>query len=813
MRHTRTAVNPLSPFTYYRRHKRSALLLIVMVALVTLGVHTMIGVTDSFLEYGLYTIHYLSNLTRVSATDGLDAATNAQIRAHPDVAHAIPENGLEIGVPMPGIPLIFPVLGVTENDLPVVMEACNLRLKEGRLINAYTAEIVLSAEIAQALGLHIGDSVSRETDESYYAGFVTELTVVGILESVPSTGSGQVPSDTRAAFVSHEYLDSHELYGPRPSSLLVIPRKGRKAAVDGFLETLVAEADRSPRIDVKTFAGEREALEIARSAGYGLYGFTDFLLAGAATLAVALINQISNTRRLSELGLLHALGKHKRLLVRRLVLEVAVVVIVGWGVGLLCSMALSTWLNAAAFASRGETLNPGHLAPFLFTVPIPLAVLTFTGLGTNRTLNRLDAVAIIERGKLSVEDAGNRRQEPRRSSPNPLSFVTFYARHRRRGLLLFAAMALMVLGVAFPAFFIATYIDGGIPLFFSYLHRASIVSPVQANGAVDPEIMAQVRAHPASARVIPAKPLSLMVNASAAVFGDVGMPIFAVREDDMRVLMDVYRVHLGAGKLPDQRRNEIVLSHALALNRGLSVGGAVGQPVDERDGIPTEMIVTGILEPDHAPSRADRVRAFAYAPQWIGFAPHEYVEAHEQYAALPTYFLVVPSPGRELEMETWLEQAIKSPHVAVETFGTMYRFGRQIERDMYLFIAVAQVILAGAAAGALAVLQTIGLTQRRDEFGILHAIGHARTRLVWRALRESASVVSAAWITGAAVCVASMLYFQVQVYAPLGLNLNLYNPWPWLFTLPIPVAVVAASAGTIAWTLSRLDPVSIVERR
>ncbi|MDY7079828.1 MAG: ABC transporter permease [Chloroflexota bacterium] len=802
-------MNPLSPFTYYRRHKRSALLLIGMVALVTLGVYTMIGVTDSFLEYSLYSIHYLSNLTRVSATDGLDAATTAQIRAHPDVAYAIPENGLEIGVPVPGIPLIFPVLGVTENDLPVVMEECNLRLKQGRLIEPHAAEIVLSAEIAQPLDLHLGDSVSRETDENYYAGFVTEMTVVGILESVPS----DTAPDARVAFVSYEYLDSHELYGSRSSSLLVIPREGHKAAVDGFLETLAADADGSSRLDVKTFEGERDILDIAQSASYGFYGFTNFLLAGAATLAVAVINQISTTRRLSELGLLHALGNRKRRLVHRLVLEVAAVVTVGWGVGLACSMVFSMWFNTVTFASRGETLDASRLAPFLFTIPIPLAVVAFVGFGTSRTLNRLDAVAIIERGKLSVEDTEDRKREAGRSSPNPLSFITFYVRHRRRGLLLFTAMALMVLGVALPAFVIATYIDGGVPLIFSYLHRASIVSPVQVNGAVAPETVAQMRAHPASAHVIPVKPLGLIVNASAAIFGDISMPIFAVREDDMRVLMDVYGMHLGDGKLPDHRRNEIVLSRALALNRGLNVGDAVGQPVYDRDSIPTEMVVTGILEPDRAQSRSERVRAFAYAPQWIGFAPHEYVAAHEQYAALPPYFLVVPSPGREVEMETWLEEAIKSPYVAVETFGTTYRFARKIERDMYLFIAVAQVILAGAAAAALAVLQYIGLTQRRDEFGILHAVGHGRIRLVWRALRESASVVSVAWVTGAAVCVVSMLYFQTRVYTPIGLSLNLYNPWPWLFTLPIPVAVVAASAGTVAWTLSRLDPVAVIERR
>jgi hypothetical protein len=45
------------------------------------------------------------------------------------------------------------------------------------------------------------------------------------------------------------------------------------------------------------------------------------------------------------------------------------------------------------------------------------------------------------------------------------------------------------------------------------------------------------------------------------------------------------------------------------------------------------------------------------------------------------------------------------------------------------------------------------------------------------------------------------------------MSLDMANIAPWLFTLPIPMAVIAASAGTIAWALSRLDPVAIIERR
>jgi hypothetical protein len=37
-------MNPLSPFTYYRRHRRSALLLMALIALATMVLYTIVGV-------------------------------------------------------------------------------------------------------------------------------------------------------------------------------------------------------------------------------------------------------------------------------------------------------------------------------------------------------------------------------------------------------------------------------------------------------------------------------------------------------------------------------------------------------------------------------------------------------------------------------------------------------------------------------------------------------------------------------------------------------------------------------------------------
>jgi ABC-type lipoprotein release transport system permease subunit len=289
--------------------------------------------------------------------------------------------------------------------------------------------------------------------------------------------------------------------------------------------------------------------------------------------------------------------------------------------------------------------------------------------------------------------------------------------------------------------------------------------------------------------------------------------VYAVREQDLPILLDVYGLRLSEGELVQPRSNQIVLTSGLARNRGLRLGDTIGHPVNERDGIPTELTVVGLLESTN-PALVERAGYdVPPIPRWAGFASYEYVDGHERYAGTPTHLLVVPVKGRESEMEMWLEETIASPRVQVETLDANYRLWWTVVQFMMLSLAVSEAVLAVVAAGALAILNYMFVTQRRDEFGVLHAVGHSRAGLIARTLRESIGVAGAAWLIGATICIAAMLYFQINVFSPLGTSLDWTNPTPWLFTLPIPIAVVAASAGTIAWALSRLDPVTVIERR
>ena len=179
-------MKPLSPFTYSRRHKRRTLLLVGLVAATTLGVCVMVRLLGFAVEQYETSLRYLTRVSEVTALGGaLDPGVVAQIRAHPDVARAFPKKDLAISVPL-NTSGGFPVFAVSEADLPFLMDACELRLKEGRLFAARASEILLSEEIAAVLGLQIGDPVGRAIDKVYHESIPTTVVLVGILESDPA---------------------------------------------------------------------------------------------------------------------------------------------------------------------------------------------------------------------------------------------------------------------------------------------------------------------------------------------------------------------------------------------------------------------------------------------------------------------------------------------------------------------------------------------------------------------------------------------------------------------------------------------------
>jgi ABC-type lipoprotein release transport system permease subunit len=794
-------MNPLSPFTYYSRHKRQALMLTALMALAVIGLYLLVGLMQESYITPDYTINrYLSNFSLVQPDLGttLDPAVAAQIRTHPGVAQVLPQNNVEIGVPnVGGLVFYFRLLGLQEADVDTVLAQSSVALVEGQLPQPRTNGVALSQEIATALGLKIGDTFDWTKDEDdtgfvHYANIVSPLEVVGILEG-----------SVRLGIMSYEYLDSHERYRDLARyGVLVIARPGREAAVDDFLRQTI----HSPRTDIYTHKLLEEAAVRGQASIYALFLPIVLLVTAAITLVVGAINQLAFLRRLPEFGALHAVGRSKGWLAGRLTLETAGLAVAGWALGILVSVGGMAALSTAVYAPKGFAFNPIQAAALVLVAPVPLAVIGFTLFTAVRALGRLDAVAIVERGELSLEgkQAGRAARVRAERLPRPLAVTTFYQRHARRAATLIGAMALMIVGTALLVIAIGTVWDAVLPV-LATLNRTSRVSPKSL--PLEAAEIAQIRAHPAVERAIPVAIISPFGLTMPLIRDNSPLETYGVTAEDMTYLVELYGLELAEGRLPRPNTNEIVIPWTAAKNRNLQVGDVIGDrdhPIyPDAPALPSELVVSGIF-----------VRAENLADDtWLSFMSLEFINSYRSDWKTDLSLVIVPKAGQKATLDAWLESQIAGERRTVLTYVKQQAWFQKMMTIGLFTVSLMESIVALVAALALAGLNYVFVTQRQAEFGVLNALGFNRLQLVWRVARETLFTTGAAWLAGMLGCAITLAYLQYSLYAPAGLRLNFFNPTPWLFTLPIPVAVLTASTAAIAWALSRLDPVAIIERR
>ena len=793
-------MNPLSPFTYTLRHKRQTALLAILMALAVMGLYLLMGLFQESFVTPEYTINrYLSKFSLVQPdSDVLDPAVAAQIRTHPDVAQVMPENNVEIAVPnVGGLAFYFRLLGLQEADMSTVLTQSGVTVVAGQLPQPRTNGVALSREIVTALDLKIGDTFDWTKDDdnatfAHYANIVSPLEVVGILDG-----------DVRLGIMSYDYLDSHERYQHLARyGVLVIAQPGREAAVDDFLRQTI----RSPRIDVYTHKLVEEAAAAGQATLYALFAPIVLLVTAAITLVVGAINQLAFLRRLPEFGTLHAVGRSKRWLAHRLTLETAGLTAIGWILGILAALGGMAALSNAVYEPKGFSCDPFQLMALLLVAPMPLAVIGFTLLAASRALGRLDAVAIVERGELSVEQKQSKhtRRGQTEKTPQPLSTTTFYRRHSRRAGTLIGAMALMIVGTASLAIVIGTIWNGALPVLVA-LSRTSRVYPKGL--PLEAAEIAQIRTHPAVERAIPVVTISPFGLAMPLIRDNSPLETYGVMAEDMTYLVDLYDLELSEGHLPRPNSNEIVIPWTAAKNRNLHVGDVIGNgdyPIyPDAPTLPSELVVSGIFAQAEDPAK----------DVWLSFMSQEFLNSYQGDWQTDLSLIIVPKPGQKAALDAWLEDHIAGKQRIVLTYGKQQTWFQEALNVALFTFSLMESIVAIVAALALAGLNYIFVIQRQAEFGVLNALGFDRLQLVWRVARENLFTTGAAWLVGLLGCAAILAYLQYGLYSPAGMRLNFLDPTPWLFTLPIPVAVFVVSAGAVAWMLSRLDPVAIIERR
>ena len=795
-------MNPLSTWTYFSRHKRYTILIVILSIIVTIGLYSLIAlVWGVFVEPGRLAYNAFSKFSLVtlqSTARGTQTSLLVRLQSNLDIERIIPATFIRIELPglVPGQGFQFDLLGLNEDDVTFLQKRFAATVKNGRNPQAGAPEIVLSQDVANMLNLKVGDSYTA-TNLEFYTGMEalpepTTFEVVGILDSEIEFG-----------IVSLEYLNHAQQYQNFPSRFMVVAEEGRKEAVDGYLRSEILSIES----DVKTEEMISERIMNEALPGLVMLLPVVLIIGMAFSLVIVTVNQLANAQRLHEFGVLHATGRSKRWLVRRVTKESTSLALVGWVLGVIITWAILHLLKVTVFEDQGHYLNYPILLPILSSIPIPAAIAGFTCLAVRRTLKRLDAVAIVELRELSQEGDQLQKRRVSKSSSKPLTSRMFYRRHSRRAVLLISSMGLMIMAVVLLIFTLAVGADAKEP-FLGYLSRVSIIRSPGMVQSLDPGIPAQVKAHTAVKRVIPIAPRYSMLNVYIPPFNSAEASPFGVYSGDMAYLVELYGLELKEGNLPRPGTNEMVIPETLAQNRGLEVDDVIGDPLHpaypNAQSLPTEFVISGIFA---KPSRSKEENGWA-------FISLEYLEEINIYD-IPDVppMIVVPKEGQKDTLDKWLVNEIGGVDVSVVTQASEIVRIENIARQDMLSIAMLEVGITIVAAVGLAILNYIFIAQRHSEFGVLNALGYDRLQLVRRVLGETAFLVGIAWGISVVVGLGGMLILRFALYAPLGLTFDLLNITPWLYTLPIPIAVLVVTTATIARPLSRLDPVEVIERR
>ena len=377
----------------------------------------------------------------------------------------------------------------------------------------------------------------------------------------------------------------------------------------------------------------------------------------------------------------------------------------------------------------------------------------------------------------------------------PLSPINYIRRNLGRTLPLGFVIVLSVFLIA-SVVTIVDSIDLTVLTIYNYTKAFTPIIPRSGRLRVDPDIQAQVRKTKDVDRVIETSGFFFNVN---TVFGPFPFVCFGVPADQRAYLMQRAGDTLEpGGRMPAPGQPEAVVSEGIVRNRKLKLGDTVASPTDSGTlvSVPVPVKLVGILK----------------GPTWMAFTSKEFADY-----ALPlvphSLLVTTKDPANQLAFSDKLYHDLNKVKVEVFSFNALVHQLRTSLASMYLIMGMVNGTVIFVVALMSGMLSNIYFTQRISEFATLAAIGLRRSTLIWHAVSETAILTALGWIVGILVDWSAMSVMKGSLFEPRGMLINPSDLGAFAYTLPIPVFITLFAVATISIRLSRLDPVTIIERR
>ena len=377
-------MKPLSALTYSKNNKKKFITSIIPIIVAV----SFLFVLQTFVQsmgdtmYQLEVNPYKTHMELYSNVDNNPISENTLNTLSDDynVEKIIPFLPYKTRYTIPGSITDADILGIRSEDTEYVMKKHKITLKEGRLPLEDSREIALDYNIAKNKSVKLGDKIGNSIDKNDTLD--GEYTVVGILNG--SDYISFIPYKTSPITASIKDTTLMQ------KSFLIFPKESKFNQIQDLLLSL-------PKNEVRVIT----LSEVTKKMNENLSVLKTLDMICILAIIVMVISVGSSKyvqffSRKQELGVLNALGYTKSEIMKKAFIEVTIVNLLGFALGLGLGVLNSVLLNDAAFKSVGAVSIYFSSKALLMALYIPLFTTLFTLIPVNRMINMLDPIVMIE---------------------------------------------------------------------------------------------------------------------------------------------------------------------------------------------------------------------------------------------------------------------------------------------------------------------------------------------------------------------------------------------------------------------------------
>lgn len=378
---------------------------------------------------------------------------------------------------------------------------------------------------------------------------------------------------------------------------------------------------------------------------------------------------------------------------------------------------------------------------------------------------------------------------------NFLFAIKYYQGNKKRFFpiiitLILVVFMLCILEVLSSSLSYSTYMSWVKPV-----ENMSVVSAVSPAKPLSSSDISSVEEIDAVEKVMPVVFNSIYIKNN--VGGNTDTMLFAMKQDDRDFLMKQLKVGVKEGRLPKEGTNEIAIHWRVAANKKIEIGDHIGKQVDREERLEGNYKIVGLLDGDSI----------------VSFSSIEGIIKDDalSYEDMKRYGMcLIPKEDARDDLNNTLDD-MKKGSLSIYSYDTELSDYHSAQDMIDLILKIIGGILTVVLALMLGLLSYVFYYQRRNEFGILLALGFRGKRIMSQVVIEIGIVTFGGFVLGILLMLLCSVLLNHFLFMPKGLPLELWNIGYLKTTIYIPVSIFVFSFVPVWRLIRRLDPISIIE--